>query len=126
MKERVQQWLARFGLDEFLHAHVEQVVLGVPDHVRDELLADRNFRICDYEPRRGAFTYVPVGLPSKNSPGRSVVLKRTLRHRPASFVCYVIAHELAHAHLRNEGRWPGEDPEVAADAMAADWGYPRP
>jgi hypothetical protein len=38
----------------------------------------------------------------------------------------VIAHELAHAHLRNQGRFPGDDPEHAADALAAGWGFPRP
>jgi hypothetical protein len=38
----------------------------------------------------------------------------------------VIAHELAHAHLRNGGRHPEEDPEHAADSLAADWGFPRP
>jgi len=59
-------------------------------------------------------------------PGRSVVLKRTLRYRPEEFVRYVIAHELAHAHLRNGGRSPGEDPEVAADSLAEAWGFPRP
>ena len=57
---------------------------------------------------------------------RSVVLKRTLRRGPTDFVRYVIAHELAHAHLRNGGRYPGEDPEAAADALAAEWGFPRP
>jgi len=54
------------------------------------------------------------------------VLKRTLRLRPQPFVRYVIAHELAHAHLRNRGRWEAEDPEHAADALAAEWGFPRP
>ena len=57
---------------------------------------------------------------------RSVVLKRTLRHRPIAFVRWVIAHELAHAHLRNGGRHPGEDPEHAADSLAAAWGFPKP
>jgi hypothetical protein len=41
-------------------------------------------------------------------------------------VRWVIAHELAHAHLRNGGRWLGDDPEHAADALAAGWGFPRP
>jgi hypothetical protein len=43
-----------------------------------------------------------------------------------SFVRWVIAHELAHAHLRNCGRWEGDDPEHAADDLAARWGFPRP
>jgi hypothetical protein len=72
--------------------------------------------------------HVPVRLPRgySGSGGRSVVLKRTLTRRPLPFVRYVIAHELAHAHLRNAGRFPGEDPEHAADALAAEWGFPKP
>jgi hypothetical protein len=70
--------------------------------------------------------HVPVASPRRNRPARSVVLKRTLRHRPLAFVRWLIAHEVAHAHLRHGGRWPGEDPEHAADALAADWGFPRP
>jgi len=49
-----------------------------------------------------------------------------LRRRPENFIRWVIAHELAHAHLRNAGRHKDEDPEHAADSLAADWGFPRP
>ncbi|MFQ5827779.1 MAG: hypothetical protein ACE5JD_01295 [Candidatus Methylomirabilia bacterium] len=41
-------------------------------------------------------------------------------------VQYVIADEFAHALLWNRGRHPGEDPEIAADSLAAEWGFPRP
>ena len=51
----------------------------------------------------------------------ALVLKRTLRQRPVKFVRWLIAHEVAHAHLRHAGRWPGEDPESAADGLAATW-----
>ena len=61
-----------------------------------------------------------------NDTQAAVVLKRTLRRRPVEFVRWVIAHELAHAHLRNAGRWPGDDPERAADALAERWGFPKP
>jgi hypothetical protein len=71
--------------------------------------------------------HVPVRFPAvRGRPGRAVVLKRTLRAKNDSFVRWVIAHELAHAHLHNAGRWPGDDPEHAADALAEDWGFPRP
>lgn len=126
MSERVSRWLQGFALDEFLHAHVAVVMVCLPDHVRDDFLEDPGFVLCDYEPAAGAVTVVPVAPPRRNAAGRSVVLKRTLRRRPEAFVRYVIAHELAHAHLRNAGRWPGDDPERAADALAAEWGYPRP
>jgi hypothetical protein len=69
---------------------------------------------------------VPMRLPVRNRASRSVVLKRTLRNRTESFVTWLIAHELAHAHLRHAGRFPGEDPEHAADALAAEWGFPKP
>jgi hypothetical protein len=125
MQQSVDLWLSRFSLDTVLHEHVAGVVVVLPEHVRDDLLTDRNFRMCDYEPGLG-MVHVPVGLPGPKGGGRAVVLKRTLRRRPVPFVRYVIAHELAHAHLRNRGRWPGDDPEHAADALAAEWGFPRP
>jgi len=126
MSERVHRWLEGFPLDEVLRGHVATVMVRLPAHVMEDFLADPGFALCDYEPAAGAMTVVPVAPPRRNAAARSVVLKRTLRRRPESFVRYVIAHELAHAHLRNAGRWPGDDPEHAADALAAEWGYPRP
>jgi len=126
MEQTIDRWLARFRLDEFLHAHVAGVLGELPVRVRDDLVCDEAFRICDYEPGPGVVAHVPVGMPAPRRASRSVVLKRTLRRRPEKFVRYVIAHELAHAHLRNRGRWPGDDPEQAADALAAEWGFPRP
>lgn len=126
MDEQLTLWLGRFGLDDFLHEHVFGVLRTLPSSVRDDLLDDPAFVLCDYEPVAGGVVCVPVGPPMRRRAGRSVVLKRTLRRRPVPFVRYVIAHELAHAHLRNGGRWPGDDPEHAADALAADWGFPRP
>ena len=121
----IHDWLIRFRLDGFLHAHVAAVVLKLPEHVRADLMTDAGFRLCDYEPDQGTFL-VPMAIPGRHGASRSVVLKRTLRRRPEPFVRYVIAHELAHAHLRNVGRHPDEDPELAADALAAEWGFPRP
>lgn len=125
MEQAIADRLSSFGLDEFLHEHVVQVVLALPEAVRTGLIADELFCICDYEPGPQAVVHVPMGMPNGRA-SRSVVLKRTLRRRPAEFVRYVIAHELAHAHLHNRGRFPGDDPEHAADALAADWGFPRP
>lgn len=126
MEEAILHWLSRFGLDEFLCAHVSNVVLALPESVRSELVGDENFRICDYEPGPGVVAHVPMGVPGRRRGSRCMVLKRTLRRRPVEFVRYVIAHELAHVHLRNAGRWPGEDPERAADALAEEWGFGKP
>jgi hypothetical protein len=127
--EQVQTWLTRFGLSEGLGSHVECVLTQLPEAVRSDLLEDPCFTMCEYEPGQGGVE-VPLKVPASRNgsrgPSRCVALKRSLVRRPAGFVRWVIAHELAHAHLRNGGRWPGEDPELAADALAAEWGFPRP
>jgi hypothetical protein len=105
---------------------VAVVLAALPHHVREDFISDPGFVMCDYEPAAGALVCVPLKLATGRQPARSVVLKRTLRRRPESFIRWVIAHELAHAHLRNRGRFEGEDPEHAADSLAADWGFPRP
>lgn len=122
----IEQWLCRFRLDAFLHMHACGVLSAMPGEVVLDLVGDPAFALCDYEPGPRVVAHIPVAPPGANRPSRSVVLKRTLRHRPVAFVRWVIAHELAHAHLRNSGRWPGEDPEHAADALAAEWGFTRP
>lgn len=127
MTTEIHAWLCAFRLDECLHAHVAVVMATLPDPVRIDLMTDPSFVLHDYDPpARGVMTHTPVGVPLRGRPGRAVSLKRSLSRRPSEFVRWVIAHELAHAHLRNRGRWAGDDPEVAADSLAADWGFPRP
>jgi hypothetical protein len=87
---------------------------------------DPAFLLADYEPTAGVAPEVPVGVLGADGRSRSVVLKRSVRFRPARFIRWLIAHELAHAHLRNDGRFEGEDPERAADRLAAEWGFPNP
>jgi hypothetical protein len=122
----IDLWLRPFALDASLHAHASQVIAALPPEVRSDLMEDPAFVMCDYEPGPGRTFHVPMRLNPSRGPGRAVVLKRTLTRRPVAFVRWVIAHELAHAHLRNGGRFAGEDPEHAADALAAGWGFPRP
>jgi hypothetical protein len=126
MSPDIDLWLRPFNLDASLHAHAAEVVASLPADVRDDFMFDPAFTLVDYEPQPGRAFHVPVKLPVRRRMSRSVVLKRTLRTRPEPFVRWVIAHELAHAHLRNGGRWVGDDPERAADALAAGWGFPRP
>ena len=121
----VHAWLAAFELEPFLHLHVAAVFEALPAHVLSDFVTDPAFSLCDYEPSL-APAQITVRSPSAKRPSRSVVLKRTLRRRPENFIRWVIAHELAHAHLRNRGRHQGEDPEHAADSLAADWGFPKP
>jgi hypothetical protein len=122
----IHDWLTRFQLDAEIQARAAEVLCALPSPVLDDLLRDPAFCICDYEPGPGRSFIVPMQLGVPRRPGRAVVLKRTLRSRPRDFATWVIAHELAHAHLHNKGRFPGEDPEHAADALAAHWGFPRP
>ena len=124
MQAVIDSWLQPFKLHESLHGYVAAVIGGLPAIIQDDLLTDPTFRLSDYEPVRIA--NIPAAPPSGRTPARSIALKRTLRHRPPEFIRYVIAHELAHAFLRNGGRWPGDDPELAADSLAAEWGFARP
>jgi hypothetical protein len=121
----VESWLDAFPLEPFLRTHVAAVCAALPPHVLSDFVTDPGFTFYDYEPS-SAPAHIPVRAPSRKGPSRSVVLKRTLRRRPDNFIRWVIAHELAHAHLRNAGRHAGEDPEHAADSLAADWGFPKP
>ena len=118
-------WLDSFPLEPSLRAHVAVVFTALPADVRSDFVSDPGFTLYDYEPS-ALPAHIPVRSPSGRGPSRCVVLKRTLRRRPENFIRWVIAHELAHAHLRNGGRHEGEDPEHAADSLAADWGFPRP
>lgn len=131
MPHRIETWLSSFELDASLRPHIAVVVAALPGEVREDLMGDPSFMLSDYEPGTGRMIRVMVGAPRLAGPGgrgasRAVVLKRTLRRGPVAFIRWVIAHELAHAHLRNEGRFPGDDPEAAADALAEHWGFPRP
>lgn len=129
MRNEIDSWLKPFSLDASLHAHAADVLEALPPPVLADFMEDPAFSMCDYEPALGAAYCVPMKLvqsAGRVTAGRAVVLKRTLLRRPTDFVRWVIAHELAHAHLRNAGRWPGDDPEHAADALAGEWGFPRP
>ena len=121
----IDQWLCAFPLDGWIRDHIAAVLQNLPDEVRADLMDDPRFVICDFDPGPQVVLEVPVRF-SGGNPGRSIVLKRTIKRRPIPFVRWLIAHELAHAYLRHQGRWPHEDPEHAADSLAAAWGFPNP
>jgi Zn-dependent protease with chaperone function len=108
--DAIDQWLRTFPLDAWIKDHVAAVIENLPENVRIDLMGDPDF----------------IVFSTGGKPGRSIVLKRTMKRRPIPFVRWVIAHELAHAFLRHEGRWSDEDPEHAADSLAAEWGFPKP
>jgi hypothetical protein len=124
MTDAIDNFLRPFSLHTLLHAHAAVVLGSLPDSVRTDIMGDGGVVFYDYDP--GGIMHVPVRMPGRSGAARSIVLKRTLCNRSANFVQWLIAHELAHAHLRNAGRWPGDDPEIAADSLALQWGFPRP
>lgn len=105
-----------------------RVVLGaLPREVRRDLLEDPRFRMTldDLVPGEGRTVWLACPGPSGNG-SRCVVLKPRLADCAKLFAHYVIAHELAHAYLHNGGWGEIDDPEAAADAVAANWGFPKP
>lgn len=102
-------------------------VMGqLPGAVVGEFLNDTSFRLAldNLVPGQGRSVWIACPAPGNGS--RCVVLKPRLAECEAQFAYYIIAHELAHAHLRNGGWCDIDDPEMAADALAAHWGFRRP
>lgn len=118
-------YLAPFDHLEPLRERVQQVLEALPVEVQRDFLNDPCFTVSidNYEPGKGS----KVFLAAPGSHGsRSVILKPKLADCSVSFATYVIAHEFAHAYLRN-GPWGDiTDIEEAADALAASWGFTRP
>lgn len=113
--------------DPRIARQVAQVMSALPERVLRDLLDDEHFHLAmeDYEPSRGTRVWFSLG----NGPwqgSRSVVLRRRLATAREEFSLWVIAHELAHAFLRNGVFGQHHCPEEAADALAAEWGFPRP
>ena len=108
-----------------LARRVETVFAALPAAVTDELLGDPAFDLAVERFRPEGGTAVFVACPA-TAGSRTVVLRPRLTACDESFACYVIAHELAHAILRNGGYGSITDREEAADALAAEWGFSRP
>ena len=121
-----EEFVSAFITDEMMKARVIHVFSALPETIRQQLIEDPGFAIGLSDGDRPGGAGNLIGCPGGDQGGRLVLLKGSLRHRSTAFAHYVIAHELAHAHLRNRGRHPGEDPETAADSLAAEWGFTRP
>ena len=117
--------MALFVPDENLRARIVRVFSQLPESIQREFMDDPAFGINIAE--RGRWSHeVFLKPPEGRNGSRLIVLDSSLKHRALAFAHYVIAHEFAHAALRNRGRHPGEDPEHAADSLALAWGFPRP
>ena len=120
-------YLQSFEHFQPLGQRVLQVLSALPTEVQQDFVTDTCFTVLldNYVPGKGSSVFMAApGAPGISS--RSVVLKPRLSVCQEAFAHYVIAHEFAHAYLRN-GPWGNIfDPEDAADALAASWGFPRP
>lgn len=122
--DRVAAWIGTGLIAE----RVVYVLSGLPSPVSTDLLDDPCFHIelDSYRPGLGRQVWIAVPLTVGWKGSRTIVLKHRLADCAADFAHYVIAHELAHAHLWNGGWGEITDREEAADALAASWGFPQP
>lgn len=122
-----QGYLQAFEALPTLRQRVFHVLDSLPEDVQQDFVQDSTFRVSleEYTPGRGwtMFMDLPTG---GSAVSRCVVLRGKLDRAPENFALYVIAHEFAHAFLRNGGWKEISDKEEAADALAASWGYPKP
>lgn len=123
----LREYVERVIDEPVLLARVVHVLSTIPPDIVADLLNDPCFQIAidNHVPGRGGTVWMacPGDRPWKGS--RTVVLKRRLVDAVEAFAHYVIAHEIAHAHLWN-GAWGKiTNPEEAADALAASWGFHR-
>ncbi len=120
-------YLQAFECCQPLGQRVLQVLNALPTEVQQDFVTDPCFTVSldNYVPGAGSSVFMATSG-SAGISSRSVVLRPRLSECEEAFAHYVIAHEFAHAYLRN-GPWGNIlDPEHAADALAASWGFPRP
>lgn len=123
---RLRPLLDAFADSGRLQERLATVLQALPPEVQRDFLDDPRFCITKLS-KKAESGGTLLALPAADGKGsRCVVLKPRLADCNEAFGLYVIAHELAHAYLHN-GSW-GEiaDPEDAADALAASWGFKRP
>ena len=121
------QYVVSFAQYPCLQQRIRNVLLALPENVQRDFLDDSRFgvEIDNYEPGKGWSFFMPAPGPDGVA-ARRVVLRPKLDSASEEFATYVIAHEFAHAFLRNGGWGDITDGEEAADALAASWGFARP
>ncbi|MCA9058825.1 MAG: hypothetical protein KDA96_18855 [Planctomycetaceae bacterium] len=124
---KFQHYAAPFAEYPVLQKRVLFVLASLPSEVQSDFLEDDRFgvEIDNYQPGIGWSLFMPTPGPP-GQPTRKVVLRPKLDQASEPFALYVIAHEFAHAFLRNGGWGEITDVEDAADALAASWGFCRP
>jgi hypothetical protein len=120
-------FLGAFEDCEPLRRRVLIVLEKLPHAVQRDFLEDPRFAVTleNFVPGTG-WTLWMASPGAFGSGSRCVVLRPKLAQCSEAFACYVIAHEFAHAFLRNGGWGAITDREEAADALAASWGFSRP
>ncbi|MDZ7268910.1 MAG: hypothetical protein ONB48_14345 [candidate division KSB1 bacterium] len=119
--------MSRFIDAPDLRQRISAVLASLPPEVVSDIVNDDRFRMAVYDvrdPAGNSLHFAPPGVGNNGS--RMIAWKSSLSTAPLEFANYVIAHEFAHAWLRNRGRTTDEDPEDAADALAREWGYEKP
>jgi hypothetical protein len=119
--------LNNFTGSERLRQRILLVLEALPEPVQRDFIDDPRFRVTldTIVPGQGRTLLLAAPGPAGSS-SRCVVLKPRLANCTEEFAHYVIAHEFAHAYLRNGGWGEITDVEEAADALAAAWGFERP
>ncbi|MAI73507.1 MAG: hypothetical protein CMM01_21765 [Rhodopirellula sp.] len=121
----LESLLVAFEGTDPLRTRVHRVLSALPCEVQSDFVDDPRFCILPLTRKSSGETLLALPAPD-GSVSRCVVLKKRLASCSLAFGLYVIAHELAHAYLRN-GPWQQyADPEEAADALAASWGFDKP
>jgi hypothetical protein len=124
---RFAVYLEPFSEHPVLQRRVKYVLEQLPPEVQQDFLDDHRFKVTidNFQPGVG-WSFLMPAPGSLGNGSRCVVLRLKLAEAHEPFALYVIAHEFAHAYLRNGGWQDITDIEEAADAMAASWGFGRP
>ena len=121
------KYLAAFEGHQSLADRMLHVLRALPSDVQEDFVSDSRFQITVDNYQQGKGWSLVMDLPGPDGSGsRCVVLKPKLADCDEAFAWYVIAHEFAHAYLRNGGWKEIADREEAADALASSWGFDRP
>lgn len=120
-------YLQAFEQCKPLKQRILHVLDRLPKEVQQDFLGDTRFTVSLDNYVQGEGSTVFMAAPgSTGVSSRSVVLKPRLSECDEAFAHYVIAHEFAHAYLRN-GPWGDiSNTEDAANALAASWRFPLP